>query len=64
MPEEPLTLLADKPIQRLDKFVMTHMDRFSRAQAQSLIRMALILLLAIVNAGTIAALLGSALGTV
>ena len=38
MPEERLTLLADKPNQRLDKFVLAHLDGFSRAQAQALIR--------------------------
>ena len=38
MPEERLTLIADKPDQRLDKFVLGHLDGFSRAQAQALIR--------------------------
>ena len=38
MSEEHLTLLADKPKQRLDKFVLAHLPGFSRAQAQGLIR--------------------------
>lgn len=38
MPEELLTLLVDRPNQRLDKFLLARLDGFSRAQAQSLIR--------------------------
>ena len=38
MPEELLTLLVDHPNQRLDKFVLAHLNGFSRAQAQALIR--------------------------
>ena len=38
MPEERLTLIADKPDQRLDKFVLAHLAGFSRAQVQALIR--------------------------
>ena len=38
MPEERLTLLVDHPNQRLDKFVLAHLNGFSRAQAQALIR--------------------------
>jgi len=36
--EESLTLVADKPNQRLDKFLLAHLAGFSRAQAQELIR--------------------------
>lgn len=38
MSEKPLTLVADKPAQRLDIFLLSHLDGFSRAQAQRLIR--------------------------
>ena len=38
MPEERLTLVADAPNKRLDKFVLAHMAGFSRAQVQGLIR--------------------------
>ncbi|MCY3782025.1 MAG: RluA family pseudouridine synthase [Chloroflexi bacterium] len=38
MSEERLTLEADRPNQRLDKFLLAHLDGFSRAQAQALIR--------------------------
>lgn len=38
MPEELLTLLVDEPNHRLDKFVLAHLNGFSRAQAQGLIR--------------------------
>lgn len=38
MPEELLTLLVDEPNQRLDRFVLTRLNGFSRAQAQGLIR--------------------------
>lgn len=38
MPEERLTLVADRPDQRLDKFLLAHLDGFSRARAQALIR--------------------------
>lgn len=38
MPEKRLTLVADKPNQRLDKFVLARLDGFSRAQVQGLIR--------------------------
>ena len=38
MPEEQLILLVDEPNQRLDKFLLTHLNGFSRAQAQGLIR--------------------------
>ena len=38
MSEEPLILTVDKPNQRLDKFVLAHLDGFSRAQVQGLIR--------------------------
>ncbi|MDE2852883.1 MAG: RluA family pseudouridine synthase [Chloroflexota bacterium] len=38
MSEESLTLVADKPNQRLDKFLLAHLAGFSRAQAQDLIR--------------------------
>ena len=38
MSEEPLILIVDKADQRLDKFLLAHLDGFSRAQAQHLIR--------------------------
>lgn len=38
MPEELLTLLVDRPNQRLDRFLLAHLDGYSRAQAQALIR--------------------------
>ncbi len=38
MPKEQLILLVDEPNHRLDKFVLAHLNGFSRAQAQSLIR--------------------------
>ena len=38
MPEQFLTLIADEPRQRLDKFLLAHLPGYSRAQAQALIR--------------------------
>lgn len=38
MPEQFLTLIADEPRQRLDKFLLAHLPSYSRAQAQALIR--------------------------
>ena len=38
MPEQSLTLIADQPKQRLDKFLLVHLPGYSRAQAQALIR--------------------------
>ena len=38
MPEQSLTLIADQPKQRLDKFLLAHLPGYSRAQAQALIR--------------------------
>ena len=38
MPEKRLTFVADAPNERLDKFLLAHLDGFSRAQAQRLIR--------------------------
>ncbi len=38
MPEDFLTLLVDRPNQRLDKFLLAHLEGFSRAQTQALIR--------------------------
>ena len=38
MPEQSLTLIADQPKQRLDKFLLGHLPGYSRAQAQALIR--------------------------
>ena len=38
MPEQSLTLSADQPGQRLDKFLLAHLPGYSRAQAQALIR--------------------------
>lgn len=38
MPEERLTLVADVPNQRLDKFLLAQLDGFSRSNVQGLIR--------------------------
>lgn len=38
MSDEPLILIVDKADQRLDKFLLAHLDGFSREQAQRLIR--------------------------
>ncbi len=38
MPEQTLTLSADEPGQRLDKFLLARLPGYSRAQAQALIR--------------------------
>ena len=38
MSDESLILIVDKANQRLDKFLLAHLDGFSRAQAQHLIR--------------------------
>ncbi len=38
MPEQTLTLSADEPGQRLDKFLLAQLPGYSRAQAQALIR--------------------------
>jgi len=38
VPEQSLSLSADKPRQRLDKFLLSHLPGYSRAQVQALIR--------------------------
>ena len=38
MPDQSVTLIADAPNQRLDKFVLAQLDGYSRAQVQGLIR--------------------------
>ena len=38
MPARSVILIADAPNERLDKFLLTHLDGFSRAQVQGLIR--------------------------
>ncbi|MCY3782091.1 MAG: RluA family pseudouridine synthase [Chloroflexi bacterium] len=38
MPEQSLTLIANQPKQRLDKFLLAHLPGYSRAQVQGLIR--------------------------
>lgn len=38
MPEQSLSLSANQPGQRLDKFLLAHLPGYSRAQAQALIR--------------------------
>jgi len=38
VPEKSLTLIANHPKQRLDKFLLAHLPGYSRAQAQTLIR--------------------------
>ena len=38
MPEQSLTLIANEPKQRLDKFLLAHLPGYSRARVQALIR--------------------------
>ena len=38
MPEQSLTLIADAPGERLDRFLLAHLPGYSRAQTQALIR--------------------------